>query len=1466
MEDHNDTVCYVSDGKLQALIALVNSAFIGTILFRQLFLRYSDGSLLLSLYSIPLHLAAAALLGRAMVFGIFPNNGAEAFIGISATEGFVRMSVAAFIVQRSSGLLALRRACGLALALVLVQICLSYDKIHKDKHVPMGKSEFRVTNYYYLLLDSFNVSACLALGLYHIVQSRKPNAQPLFAVSFYVVFLNVCFLSWLVNEMRNVVFNDTSQFISCWELATSAVYFIFHPPALYFALRASSLQWRHIECIMLPADCPTATAIEQQHQQCNDMTKLQGSQSPAPTHQTKLPSARVIDFLALHFHECIGEGGSARVWRATLLDTWGMHSEGVGSIGADFHAQNPCATGAETGAARTHRQRWCSGCCSARDGGGKDRARTVWGEAEVAVKMFKTNSGCTELSVETARRQLAEVTIMSQVRHENVLRIYGLTFSPPAVGVVMELAERGALFDLITSDTQPDLAPDHAVGVAERLLEAQQVQYDPPVRFTGVQRLQLVLDAVCGLDRLHTHKPRPLLHRDIKSLNLMLDIGWKLKIADFGESSFLSHEKHQLANFTAHWTAPEVLAGGVCTPSADVYSLAMVVFEIYTGRQPFAEVVQRNQVSALVLAGNRPNLNQCVPAEDGAVIPAKLRELVLRSWDTELVERPPLVQWERVLREALALARGDGNRASENGAPLPSLWPTVCPSSRSPSSRSQRIPSVSVSRVARCTTTNSSLAAHALPSAPVFGAVLARTLVLLLTCNGGVAVYFQYSMLGATASCLNDNYEITAARIGLLASAYSVPNTMIPLLGGVLADRLAPLTAAAIFTGITALGATLFAVCMSLEESTLDNLSSSSNDGNTVRFYLLLLCQAIFGAGAESVGIMQKAVLASWFPSGRLAMAYSWILVFNNFGACLCLWVVPAIPKVQNAYVVSALIAIGSFGSILLLKLLVACGWLVAPVLEEDEDAYDLNDSEAGAHAMLAVEAQDMEKGTDENEGGKNVRKRAQWASEGVRGQRGARGQGKRMKVQRRQWASVQPNGTSLPLATLDEQPFRESLIADECSNQLLLALDLRSYHGRRNRTRSWGTEPVGRVSAAFDFRIHDTSPNKFLYDDYLGSGRQPQSVKTQEGSAKEQTHSSPASVEQFISSSLPLPFLSVKKASQSQQSQHELVSPVEQEAEEEEEEEEEEKEEEQEQEQKEQEQEQEEEIAQQTAQDDKHNSVHMAGGPSSCRHTAWFLLHAMMSPFALLVLMLGIGSTLNSTFENFGVSILQRQWGLAYSSANHYVSVLRIVAIVSMPLVGRVLDNTGNTAGTNSAAHACLMHKRFVCFGLVVMSSTYALLAHVGGNEDDGNANGRSPILALVPVFMLGVGSAVFFTAAWPSVGFLVNSQARASAFGVLTACQNVASLILSPLSGYVKDSTGNFQAMELMLAGLGLGAAAAGACLWRVRIEDGPADRATNERSKHVDESHAKELGASQSSEPLKKPLISRTRCRTE
>ena len=100
--------------------------------------------------------------------------------------------------------------------------------------------------------------------------------------------------------------------------------------------------------------------------------------------------------------------------------------------------------------------------------------------------------------------------------------------------------------------------------------------------------LSMASDAAKGMLFLHTRSPA-IVHRDLKSANLLVDALWHVKVADFNLSRALDQASAlSTVNVTnPRWLAPEVLAGGFAGLPADVWSFGTVLWEFMTWQLPF---------------------------------------------------------------------------------------------------------------------------------------------------------------------------------------------------------------------------------------------------------------------------------------------------------------------------------------------------------------------------------------------------------------------------------------------------------------------------------------------------------------------------------------------------------------------------------------------------------------------------------------------------------------------------------------------------------------------------------------------------------------------------------------------------------------------------------------------------------------------------------------------------------------
>ena len=127
----------------------------------------------------------------------------------------------------------------------------------------------------------------------------------------------------------------------------------------------------------------------------------------------------------------------------------------------------------------------------------------------------------------------------------------------PFLLIVMEFVSGGTLSDFV-DNTDP---------------------LDPP-NFEVV--MKILIGSAKGLAYLHATEPMPILHRDIKSENILLTDDYDARVADLGEARVMAEDHAMTMVGTRGYTAPEVLRGEHYDTSADVFSFAIVMCELLT--------------------------------------------------------------------------------------------------------------------------------------------------------------------------------------------------------------------------------------------------------------------------------------------------------------------------------------------------------------------------------------------------------------------------------------------------------------------------------------------------------------------------------------------------------------------------------------------------------------------------------------------------------------------------------------------------------------------------------------------------------------------------------------------------------------------------------------------------------------------------------------------------------------------
>ncbi|XP_074308270.1 proline-rich receptor-like protein kinase PERK8 [Silene latifolia] len=206
---------------------------------------------------------------------------------------------------------------------------------------------------------------------------------------------------------------------------------------------------------------------------------------------------------------------------------------------------------------------------------------------EVAVKKLKDNSG------QGDREFKAEVEIISRVHHRYLVSLVGYCITDYQRLLVYEFVANGTLHHHLHSSSKPPMEWAHRVKVA-----------------CGSAR---------GIAYLHEDCHPKIIHRDIKSANILVENNFEAKVADFGlaklagELDLNTHISTRVMG-TFGYMAPEYASSGKLTEKSDVFSFGVVLLEIITGRKPVDETRPLGDESLVEWA--RPLMTEALERED----------------------------------------------------------------------------------------------------------------------------------------------------------------------------------------------------------------------------------------------------------------------------------------------------------------------------------------------------------------------------------------------------------------------------------------------------------------------------------------------------------------------------------------------------------------------------------------------------------------------------------------------------------------------------------------------------------------------------------------------------------------------------------------------------------------------------------------------------------------------------------
>lgn len=225
-----------------------------------------------------------------------------------------------------------------------------------------------------------------------------------------------------------------------------------------------------------------------------------------------------------------------------------------------------------------------------------------------------------------------EVSVMRRLSHSNIVRFKGTVIDPPSI--VLEYCEKGSLWNLLPE-----------------MYSSMKAKWEINSEAAWIWRLNIAIQIAKGMHYLHRQTPA-VLHNDLKSPNVFIDRNWCVKIGDFGSASVGKEAPLKLPDNNT-WKCPEVMRGEQPTVKSDVFSFAVILWELYTFERPWDNIcdswdlpgklvkfTKNRRIQEKVQSGERLKFPDQVIGGKCNGLQKEFRQLIEKCWKHRPKDRP----------------------------------------------------------------------------------------------------------------------------------------------------------------------------------------------------------------------------------------------------------------------------------------------------------------------------------------------------------------------------------------------------------------------------------------------------------------------------------------------------------------------------------------------------------------------------------------------------------------------------------------------------------------------------------------------------------------------------------------------------------------------------------------------------------------------------------------------------------